>query len=58
MSESANVSPAQPLTYTAVLTAGEEGWFLAQVPEVPEAIRIRTGRCACPITRWWSSSPW
>lgn len=26
------------LTYTAVLTAGADGWFLAQVPEVPEAI--------------------
>ena len=25
-------------TYTAVITAGEDGWFCAQVPEVPEAI--------------------
>lgn len=26
------------LTYTAVLAAGADGWFLAQVPEVPEAV--------------------
>lgn len=26
------------ITYTVVITPGEDGWFLAQVPEVPEAI--------------------
>ena len=26
------------MTYTAVITAGDDGWFCAQVPEVPEAI--------------------
>jgi len=25
-------------TYTAVITEGDDGWFCAQVPEVPEAI--------------------
>jgi len=27
-----------PVTYTAVLTPGEDGWICAQVVEVPEAI--------------------
>lgn len=27
-----------PLTYTAVLTQDEDGWFCAQIAEVPEAI--------------------
>ncbi len=26
------------VTYTVVISPGEDGWFLAQVPEVPEAI--------------------
>lgn len=26
------------LTYTAVLTPGEDGWYCAQIAEVPEAI--------------------
>lgn len=26
------------MTYTPVITPGEDGWFCAQVPEVPEAI--------------------
>ena len=31
------VEPSQR-TYTAVITAGDDGWFCAQIPEVPEAI--------------------
>jgi predicted RNase H-like HicB family nuclease len=31
-------SPQVPMTYTAVLTPGVEGWVCAQVAEVPEAI--------------------
>ncbi len=31
-------TPTLSRTYTAVITAGEDGWFCAQVPEVPEAI--------------------
>ena len=27
-----------PMTYTAVLTPGEDGWICAQIAEVPEAI--------------------
>ena len=27
-----------PITYTAVLTPGEDGWICAQIAEVPEAI--------------------
>jgi predicted RNase H-like HicB family nuclease len=27
-----------PLTYSAVLTPGEDGWICAQIAEVPEAI--------------------
>jgi len=27
-----------PITFTAVITPGEDGWFLAQVPDVREAI--------------------
>lgn len=27
-----------PITFTVVITPGEDGWFLAQVPDVPEAI--------------------
>jgi predicted RNase H-like HicB family nuclease len=27
-----------PLTYTAFLTPGEDGWICAQIAEVPEAI--------------------
>lgn len=27
-----------PVTYTAVLTPGEDGWVCAQIAEVPEAI--------------------
>lgn len=30
--------PRAPLTYTAVLTPGEDGWICAQIAEVPEAI--------------------
>lgn len=26
------------MTHTVVITPGEDGWFCAQVPEVPEAI--------------------
>jgi predicted RNase H-like HicB family nuclease len=32
------VSDAADITYTAVLTAGEDGFVLAQIAEVPEAI--------------------
>ena len=40
MSETGPRSVAKPavMTYTAVITAGDDGWFCAQVPEVPEAI--------------------
>ncbi len=31
------VRPAA-VTYTAVITAGDDGWFCAQIPAVPEAI--------------------
>jgi predicted RNase H-like HicB family nuclease len=27
-----------PMTYTALLTPGEDGWICAQIAEVPEAI--------------------
>jgi predicted RNase H-like HicB family nuclease len=27
-----------PITYSAVLTPGEDGWICAQIAEVPEAI--------------------
>jgi predicted RNase H-like HicB family nuclease len=27
-----------PLTYTALLTPGEDGWICAQIAEIPEAI--------------------
>ncbi|MGI8945722.1 MAG: type II toxin-antitoxin system HicB family antitoxin [Thermoleophilaceae bacterium] len=27
-----------PLTYTAILTPGEDGWVCAQIAEIPEAI--------------------
>ena len=30
-----------PITYSAVLTPGEDGWFCAQIAEVPEAISQR-----------------
>jgi len=38
MSETGPRSVAKPavMTYTAVITAGDDGWFCAQVPEVPE----------------------
>lgn len=36
------------LTYTVVITPGEDGWFLAQIPEVPEA--ISQGRTADEAT--------
>jgi predicted RNase H-like HicB family nuclease len=32
------VEEKEARTYTAVLTPGEDGWILAQVAEVPEAI--------------------
>ena len=33
----------QSLTFTAVLTEGEDGWVSAQIAEVPEAIsQVRT----------------
>lgn len=35
---SETVSEDRERTYTAVLTPGEDGWVLAQVAEVPEAI--------------------
>ncbi len=40
MSEADPRSAAKPeaMTYTAVITAGDDGWFCAQIPEVPEAI--------------------
>jgi antitoxin HicB len=31
-------SKERSLTYTAVLTPGEDGWICAQIAEVPEAI--------------------
>jgi predicted RNase H-like HicB family nuclease len=36
-------------TYTAVLTPGEDGWILAQIAEVPEA--ISQGRTPDEATR-------
>lgn len=33
-----NVSDTAQSTYTVILTEGEDGWFCAQVAEVPEAI--------------------
>jgi predicted RNase H-like HicB family nuclease len=32
------ISDEAQVTYTAVLTAGEDGWICAQIAEVPEAI--------------------
>jgi len=32
------VKEKEARTYTAVLTPGEDGWILAQITEVPEAI--------------------
>ena len=34
----ASVDDGAPITYTAVLTAGEDGFICAQIAEVPEAI--------------------
>lgn len=34
----AETKEGTPITYTAVLTPGEDGWICAQIAEVPEAI--------------------
>jgi predicted RNase H-like HicB family nuclease len=33
-----SVEDKGPITYSAVLTPGEDGWICAQIAEVPEAI--------------------
>lgn len=37
--DSQRTAPPARAAYNAVIAAGEDGWFCAQVPEVPEAIR-------------------
>jgi len=53
MSETGPRSVAKPavMTYTAVITAGDDGWFCAQVPEVPEAISQGRTLCIPPIPK-------
>jgi predicted RNase H-like HicB family nuclease len=38
ISDTGDAEASPSMTYTVVITPGEDGWFCAQVPEVPEAI--------------------
>lgn len=56
----AETKEGTPITYTAVLTPGEDGWICAQVAEVPEAISqgrtLEEAEAMSPRRSSWRSS--